>query len=326
MTDGAILVGDIGGTHVRFAMARASGAGVTLSEVWKRRNKEFAAFDDALKAYLHVAPEQATGCAIGAAGAVAHGHVELLNHNWSIDVADVGKRIGIDAGAVVLVNDFMAMARSAPALTDSTVIVEGKADPEASIAVGGPGTGFGIAVLRRLIGAPGFVVVGGEGGHQAYCPGNELEWRMTENLRAAGVYASNEIVAAGAGFEPTLAALADAMGVARQKLSPPDVIARAEADDPLCLEFCRLRARTVMAAMGDLALSANTQGGVYIAGGVAARLERWLREKEALARFHDRGPRSGLLADMPIRLITSEAAPLIGAGLLWLDRKARGWL
>ena len=80
------------------------------------------------------------------------------------------------------------------------------------------------------------------------------------------------------------------------------------------------------AALGDAALSANTTGGVFLAGGVAARLEPWLREASALARFHARGPRTELLRDVPIRLITSETAPLLGAALLWLDRASRGWI
>jgi glucokinase len=116
------------------------------------------------------------------------------------------------------------------------------------------------------------------------------------------------------------------MGVKRAALSPAEVETRAAAGDPLSLEMCRLRARTVMSALGDAALSANTTGGVFIAGGVAVRLEPYLKEAAALARFRERGPRTELLSEMPIRLIVSEEAPLLGAACLWLDDRARGWL
>jgi glucokinase len=168
--------------------------------------------------------------------------------------------------------------------------------------------------------------VGGEGGHQMYSPQTDLEWRVAEALRKASVYVSNEIIAAGAGFDVTLKALAEAMGQAKPDWAPPDVIARAESGDALALEFCRLRARCVMGAIGNLALSANATGGIFIAGGVAVRLERWLKEPEAMARLRERGPRSELIAGIPVRLVTGEAAPLKGAALLWLDRRARGWL
>jgi glucokinase len=150
MTDAAILVGDVGGTHVRFAVARRAGQGVKLSEPWKRRNKDFPTFDEALAAYLHVAPERPEGVSIGAAGAVQGGRVELLNHGWTIATNAVAKRLGVGEGAAVLVNDFMAMARSASALDDdeTRLISPGKVDPDGNIAVGGPGTGFGIGLLR----------------------------------------------------------------------------------------------------------------------------------------------------------------------------------
>lgn len=330
MTNGAILVGDVGGTNVRFAAMRDGRVGSR----WKRPGADFATFDAALAAFLADQGGSFVGAALGAAGAVRNGQVDLLNRSWSIDAREVAKRVGVRADAVVLVNDFMAMARSAPALgaEEAENLAEGRADPLGSIGVGGPGTGFGVGVLRRLIGVEGYVVVGGEGGHQMFAPLDDLEWALAEALRRRGVYVSNEIVAAGAGFSATLASLAEVMGVSLPPLpetegaQQAEMIRLAEAGDALGVGFARLRARTVMSALGDLALSANTTGGVFVAGGVAGRLKRWLVEPEALARFYDRGPRTALLADIPIRLIVSDAAPLLGAGLLWLDRQARGWL
>jgi len=111
-----------------------------------------------------------------------------------------------------------------------------------------------------------------------------------------------------------------------RRLTQAEVIEAAKAGDPVALEFCRLRARTVMTAMGNLALVANTTGGVYIAGGVALHLEPWLKERDALDRFYQRGVRSGLMQPIPIRLIASELAPLMGVAHLWCDEQARGWL
>lgn len=330
MTNGAILVGDVGGTHVRFA-AMQDGR---VSSPWKRAGADFPTFDAALAAFLAEQGGSFVGAALGAAGAVREGQVDLLNRSWSIDVRDVAKRLGVRTEAVVLVNDFMAMARSAPALgpEDTASLADGRVDPLGSIGVGGPGTGFGVGVLRRLIGAEGYVVVGGEGGHQMFAPLDDLEWRLAEALRRRGVYVSNEIVAAGAGFSATLASLAEVMGISLPSLpeaegaQQAEMIRLAEVGDKLAVAFARLRARTVMSALGDLALSANTTGGVFVAGGVAGRLKRWLIESDALARFYEHGPRTALLADIPIRLIVSDAAPLLGAGLLWMDRQTRGWL
>jgi glucokinase len=318
-----ILVGDIGGTNVRFALARESHGRLVVSDVWKRAGADYATFDLAVAAYRETVDVRLTGASFGFAGVVTDGRAELLHRDWTIDRRDVAQALGVSR--CVLVNDFFAMARSAPDLTDGVIdIVDAPADPEGAIAVSGPGTGFGVGVLRRV--RDGWVVVSGEGGHQSYGPQTGLEFAVAQRLREAEGYVSNEVVASGSGFNATLKALAETMGLAPRFMSPADVMAAADAGDALALEMCRLRARTVMTAVGNTALSVNATGGVFIAGGVSVKLERYLREPEALARFFERGPRASLMRAMPLRLITSEEAPLIGAGRLWLDEEARGWL
>lgn len=324
MSETTLLLGDAGGTNVRLALARISGADCSLSEIWSRRGEDFTTFEAALDAYLAETRPRLAGAAFGFAGAVNDGRVELLHRNWAVDRRKISDRLGLDR--VIVVNDFFAMSRAAPEqrATDLVEIAPGEANPTGSVAVGGPGTGFGIGVLRRFSG--GWIVVAGEGGHQTWSPQTDLEWHVAEALREQGLYVSNEVVASGSGFEQTRTALAKAMGVREPVLSQREVIEAAERGEAFALEFCRLRARCVMTAMGNLALSANASGGVYLAGGVTQHLLPWLKEADALVRFRARGPRTELLARVPIRLMTSEAAPLIGAARLWLDERERGWL
>ena len=49
----------------------------------------------------------------------------------------------------------------------------------------------------------------------------------------------------------------------------------------------------------------------------------YLRERDALDRFYKRGVRSGLMEPIPIRLIVSESAPLMGVVHLWMDEQAQ---
>lgn len=324
MAEGAILVGDAGGTNVRFALARESGGRVSLSEIWKRPGASYRTFDAAIDAYLAEAKPKLVGASFGLAGAVQHNRVELLHRGWTVNGDALKAKLGVSR--MVMVNDFYAMARSAPDIPPADIreLSPGKADPEGSIAVGGPGTGFGIAILRWFSG--GWIVVGGEGGHQAFAPQTEIEWKLAERLRAKLGYVSNEIVASGSGFDDALEAMFAVMGAVPRKLSQAEAIDQARAGDAVCLEFCRLRARTVMTAMGNMALASAATGGVFIAGGVSVHIEPWLREKPALDRFRQRGQRTGLVAPIPIRLIVSEEAPLIGSARLWLDEQARGWL
>jgi glucokinase len=320
----AILVGDAGGTNVRFALAHVEGETIRLTDVWKRPGADYPTFEAAIGAYLASTRPHLSGASFGLAGAVQAGRVEMLHRGWTADLAQLRSLLVLER--VVMVNDFFAMARCAPALGGDSLsaISPGQPDPQGSLAIGGPGTGFGVGLLRRYLG--GWIVVGGEGGHQAYAPQTDLESRFAERLRETVGYVSNESVASGSGFETSFDALAQTLGLPPRKLSQAEVISEAEAGDALCLEFCRLRACCVMTAMGDMALAANATGGVFIAGGVSQRLAPWLRENPALERFYSRGSRSGLMRPIPINLIVSEQAPLIGAALLWLDEGGRGWL
>jgi glucokinase len=324
MVGEAILVGDVGGTNVRFALAYPEGGRLTLSDIWKRKAAEFPGFADAMDAFLEETGAKPDGAALGMAGVVIDDRIHLINNGWDIVLADVRARIG--GKRLVAVNDFVAMARAAPDLDDDGLepIRSGQRDPDGSAAVGGPGTGFGIAILRRI--KPGWIVTGGEGGHQAFAPQTPLEWAVAEAMRRRGVDVSNEYVAAGAGFDLTRDSLAEVMGVGPRTMAPGEVIAAALEGDAFAVAFCRLRAATVMTAMGNLALVCNASGGVYIAGGVARHLAPWLDEPEALERFHRRGPHTPMLERIPISLIVSDAAPLLGAAHLWLDERERGWL
>ena len=324
MKDGTLLVGDAGGTNVRFALARLTGGRVALSDIWKRPGKDFKTFEAALDAYLKETDPDYAGASFGFAGVTGGPFVELLNRGWTVDLVAVKARLEVDR--LVAVNDFIAMARSAPELTGSELrsISKGEADPRGSCAIGGPGTGFGVGLLRRI--AAGWVVIGGEGGHQAFTPETDIEWKLAERLRRKLGYVSNEVVTAGMGFEDTRDALFEVMGVKPRPLTQAEVIDAASAGDAAALEFCRLRARAVMTSIGNMALVANATGGVFIAGGVSQRLEPWLKERAALNRFYKRGAREELLKPIPINLIASEAAPLIGSAHLWRDEQTRGWL
>lgn len=324
MTDRTLLVGDAGGTNVRFALAHVADGCVTLSEVWKRPGERYPTFEAALDAYLTETRADHDGASFGFAGVTGGSTVELLNRGWVVDLAAVQARLG--RSRLTVVNDFIAMARSAPELSGDQlkVIKANEAVAGGSIAVGGPGTGFGVGVLRKTGG--GWVVVGGEGGHQAFTPETEIEWRLAERLRKSLGYVSNEIVTAGMGFDDTRDALFEVMGLKPKPLTQAEVIDAAHAGDALALEFCRIRARATMMCMGNMALMSNATGGVFIAGGVSQRLEPWLKEPATLDRFYKRGVRTGLVKPIPISLIASEAAPLIGSAHLWLDEQARGWL
>ncbi len=77
-----------------------------------------------------------------------------------------------------------------------------------------------------------------------------------------------------------------------------------------------------MTAMGNLALLSSATGGVFVPAASGRPPRTWLK-KAALDRFYNHGPRTELMRPIPIRLIASETAPLIGSAG-WLDERERG--
>jgi glucokinase len=314
-----LLVGDIGGTNVRFALAEAASDGVCVSHVWKRPGTAFDSFEAALGAFADEVGGSFDGAAIGVAGVVENGRCRLLHRDWAVSTQSVASLIG--AARIVMVNDFAALSRAAPHLGAGALrrFWDGAPLAGAPAVVGGPGTGFGLGLLAPLTGGA-WRVFSGEGGHQAFAPQTDLEWAVAGRLRAVSGHVSCEGVASGSAFRAVLAAFGDIFGRPVDGLSEEDVRARALAGEELCVSFCRLRAACVMTVLGDAALLINARGGVFIAGGVSRRLAPWLGETQALARFFERGPRVEMMRAMPIDLIDTDDAAFTGAAHLWLDR------
>lgn len=314
-----ILTGDIGGTHARFAYAVQQGGAWQLSHYAKFKGADYDSFDKVLDRFLSSVPDKPDWASISAAGPVKDGRVQLTNRDWHICTQHLQKTYPALKGCR-LYNDFAAMTRSIPEMKedDFTPVKSGNTDPDAPVLVAGAGTGFGVGYLLPLKSGSWYVITS-EGGHQAYAPQTALECDLLKTLQAQHGFVSLEMVSSGTGLPAVHQALATIRGAEYMPLAPEVIRQKAGQGDALCLDICRIRAAAIMGALGDLALSGGTRGGVVIAGGVSERMIDFLLEPQALERFATRGPRSDYMADIPIRLLTSSLAPLKGAAALLHD-------
>ena len=143
------LVADIGGTNARFGWVTGSDTGV--EHVHRLPVPDHAGPVEAVRAYLaHLAdvlgnayrpPRRA---AFAVATAVAGDQIELTNSAWNFSRAAVQAELGLDA--LIMLNDFEALALSLPRLRPSQMQVHGALPkPQGTLAVIGPGTGLGVA-------------------------------------------------------------------------------------------------------------------------------------------------------------------------------------
>jgi len=305
-----ILLADAGGTHTRFAIARAGAIGphrVVDSAAHAR-------FADAARDFLAASGARPGRAAIAAAGPQAGGAVTLTNGpRWRIAPDEVGASLGI--AEVRVANDFAALAAGAPGLPSGSLseVAPGTADPAGAIAVIGPGTGLGVALLAPLGGGRSLVLPG-EGGHAGLSPATAREMAVLGALIERFGHVKAEHVLSGPGLEnlwQTLAALDGATDA-----SPPsaaEIAGRAATGScPRSGESVALFAAWLGGFAGDVALIAGATGGVYLAGGI---LPRWgaLFDRAAFrARFVAKGTHRTLMEAMPVKLIVDPLATFHG--------------
>jgi glucokinase len=313
-----VIVGDAGGTNVRFGIAESEADGLVIHSFQKFVGANYDSFYDALAHYVEITkfPLSETAAVFALAGPVDDGTVSLTNRDWTVSSDELMRRFGMLS--VDLFNDFAAMARAVPELNRSTfdTIKNGVAQPDAPIIVAGPGTGFGVATL--LHNKKGWRVLSGEGGYTAYAPVTPIECALAAHLRSIYGFVSTELICAGIGFTSVHKALCEIMDIKYVPTHASDAATLAAAGNDLFRELCAIRARGTMSAVGDLVLINGAKGGVVLAGGVSEHIATYLKSPDALSRFTDRGLKSDYMAHVPVQLMKDPIAPLIGAAALHL--------
>ena len=306
---------DVGGTHARFAIAKIEqGRVVDLGEAVTLKTAEYASFQTAWEDFgkIHGAPLP-RAAAIAIAGPVDADVIKLTNNPWIIRRALVNEKLGVDD--FVLVNDFAAVGHAvAQAGPEHFVYLSGSDVPlpaNGTISIVGPGTGLGVAHVRKY--GASYHVQSTEGGHIDFAPLDSLEDALLARLRKRYRRVSVERVVAGPAIcdiYETLAAIEgravqpfDDMSLWQLGTSGEDSLAAAAVD-----RFCL----SLGSVAGDITL-AQGGGGVVIAGGLGLRIKDTLQRSGFAERFCAKGRFANLMADLPVKLITHPQPGLFGA-------------
>jgi glucokinase len=310
-----VAVADVGGTHVRFAMAEIDdGRVVALGKPATLRTSEHGSFQLAWQEFgRRAGAELPNELAIAFAGPVGGDVLKLTNNPWVIRPALIRERLGVDHYTIV--NDFGAVAHAVATLGPEHF--QHLCGPERPLpkdgvtSIVGPGTGLGVAALLRNSG--GYEVIETEGGHIDFAPLDVLEDRILVELRRSFRRVSVERIASGRGLWNVYEALGaiesqhltfhDEKELWTAALAGRDSLANA-ALDRLCL--------TLGSVAGDIALAQGAVA-VVIAGGVGLRLADYLPSSGFRDRFIAKGRFERRMDEMPVKLITHPQPGLIGA-------------
>jgi glucokinase len=317
----SVLLGDIGGTYARFALA----SGSTIGPVWS------VEVGNCLNAVAAITEFIATkslgtridGALLAAAGPVEGGRCKLTNAAWTLDEEEIARTFGFPWARIV--NDLEAVAAGLSDLQSSQTRLIGPKSglPGAPMAVVAPGTGLGMACL--VTGPRGRLVLAGEGGHVSLAAIDDEHAQLISILRGKLGRVSAERVLSGNGLANLYHALAARDGVDAEPRTPAAVTAAAL--DGSCM-ICRVALDTFCgwlgAIAGDLALTIGARGGVFIGGGIVPRFIDHFAASAFRRQFEAKGRLQPYLARIPTRVILHPNPAFLGLMGLLTDAREHG--
>ncbi|POZ63045.1 glucokinase [Chromobacterium alticapitis] len=313
------LLGDVGGSNARFALETAPGV---IEDILTLPTARYPTLEDALRDYLAQAgARRVAHAAIGIANPLNGDQVTMTNCPWSFSIAAVRQALGFTT--LLFLNDFTALALALPRLPGRELarIGGGEPRPDAPLALIGPGTGLGVSALVPHAG--GWRALAGEGGHVSFAPQDEAELAIWRYAQARFGHVSAERLLSGAGISLIHQALCSRDGEDDAPREPAWITAQGlSGQDPRCRETLEIFCGALGSAAGNLALTLGARGGVYIGGGIVPRLSGFFEQSPFRRRFEDKGRMSGLLAGIPVYLITSAYPALPGVAAYLADHLA----
>lgn len=339
-----VLAGDVGGTKTILRLVEAeTEARQTILYEARYSSSDFPDLVPMVWKFLEAAsvqlsqpftPEKAC---FAIAGPVIHQTSLLTNLGWSLETHRLEQELRISR--ISLINDFEAVGYGVLGLSPEDVhtLQPGKLEPHAPIGVIGAGTGLGEGFLVWQEGA-GYSVYPSEGGHADFAPRSETEFQLLRYLLDKHDISriSVERVVSGQGIVAIYQFLRDRhfanespevglairtweeqAGRSEKTIDPAAVIAMAAINqrDRISEQAMSIFIEAYGSEAGNLALKLLPYGGLYVAGGIAAKIMPLMQDGRFLRSFLQKGRMSALLERVPIHIVLNAQVGLIGAAL-----------
>lgn len=345
-----ILAGDIGGTKTILSLFDGNCLDTSshinqVKSLFERTysSQNYMDLVPIVKHFLEAASQEVSPykkpekACFGIAGPVVNDSCELTNLSWSLDSDRLQREL--DIPQIKLINDFAAIGYGVVGLSSSDlhILQPGKPDASAPRAVIGAGTGLGEGFVIPLP-QGGYQVFFSEGGHTDFAPRSELEFHLLGYLRELYniTRVSVERVVSGMGITAIYQFLRDhdisqespeiaqiyqtwkqEIGQEHKTVDLAAEVSKAALakSDYLSVQTMKIFVEAYGAEAGNLALKLLPYGGLYVAGGIAAKILPLMQEGNFIKAFKDKGRVSPLLEQVPVYIVLNPQVGLIGAAL-----------
>ena len=315
------LVADIGGTNARFGLVTDVDHENHQYEIKHQRtypSGDFAGVEQAIAHYIEdVQVTSIRNACLAVAGPVTGDRFSLTNLSWEVDIEAARQALGLDS--LHFKNDFSAYAYAVPYLDPAVFkeLAKGIVSPRAPVAVLGPGTGFGAAMLvpekyrKRAIST--------EAGHMSLAANTGQQAAIKEHLTRTFERVTVERVFSGSGLQHLYRALASIEGSQYEDLTAAQISQSAiDETDELCQRTLQIFCSWLGAVAGDIALALGARGGVYLGGGILPKISDFLVASDFMKSFYSKDQMSHYLEHIPVNLVMEGNSALLGAAA-WLE-------
>jgi glucokinase len=310
-----ILAGDIGGTNTRLALYENNKL---IGEEKKFPSRNYQNLETIIEEFLQ--GKKVERACFGIAGAVQNGVCKATNLPWIVDVKNISQKINIPH--VYLLNDLEAHAYGIHELKkDELFELQKGIVKKGNQALIAAGTGLGEAGL--FFNGKNHIPFASEGGHTDFAPRDEEEIELFKFLHKKFPHVSYERILSGPGLFSVWEFLTQTKNYkvpsdlkkALETQPGPKAIGEwaLEHNDPGCLKAIDLFLSIYGAEAGNVALKFLSVGGLYIGGGIAPKLLKFIKTGRFLNSFLEKGRFKALLSEIPVYVILNDDTAILGA-------------
>ncbi|MGC9386166.1 MAG: glucokinase [Hydrogenovibrio sp.] len=306
-----ILAADVGATKV---LLRAIDVGRDVMLAEKRYlSADFRSLTDMIQTFQKAfdLPSLDAAC-LGLPGPVEGRRAQLTNLPWSVDADALESECGI--GRVDIINDFYAAALGVDELEEADLVClqKGEFNPDGNRLVIGAGSGLGVAPVKNCNGA--FIPQPSEGGHVDFAPLNLEQDKILTWLRNKWSHVSYERLLSGEGLETLYFFYSlQSHGHGKHGINASEIRQAALQGERIAIQTLDTFVEIYGAYIGNAALIWECQAGIYVAGGIAPKIQDWMTQPRFIHAFLNKGRMKKIVETFPIHLVVNESVGLLGA-------------
>ncbi len=313
-----IIAADVGGTKTRLMLADVDKAANVLYEK-RYLCEEFDSFEPLLRTFINeseLVKGQVDILTLALPGLVSDTSASLTNLPWVIEKQFLKDSFGFKN--VYFMNDFQASAFGTIQLPEKDRVVlnsgslnsNGLKDNVIRVAVGA-GTGLGVAwVQGDLTAAHAYDT---EGGHIDFAPVNDTQIELLQFLQQSFAHVSYERLLSGSGLVRLYEFCAGKPGINKSGNINAEWVNNQSENDEAAGRALSLFVQIYGAYIGNIALLFKPSGGIFITGGIAAKILKKMQSEEFINAYLEKGRMSALVEQIAVYLVTNERIGVLGA-------------